>query len=294
MTTPESGAAAARSEPAEYVHLWAESFAQVLGQIHGSPLACVALEDIPEGVASAGADDLWILAACSGGLRGEMSLRLAPESIVRLAQIFLNGAVETNTSMTAEMTAEHRDAVLELLRQVAGRVTDSLKARWGEVQIRIETASDPSWPASSTVWLRAGESESFSHLEVQLSAALVAGLRTEPKSAPPSSDTLPAAPAAAVPLADSVPPGAPVPYDPGVNLDLLMDVELALTLRFGSRRLLLREVLDLGPGSVVELDRQVQEPVDVLLDGRVVAKGEVVVLGGNYAVRVIEVAPAEG
>lgn len=70
-----------------------------------------------------------------------------------------------------------------------------------------------------------------------------------------------------------------------------MDVELALTLRFGSRRLLLREVLDLNPGSVVDLDRQVQEPVDVLLDGRLVAQGEVVVLEGNYGVRITAVAP---
>jgi flagellar motor switch protein FliN/FliY len=71
-----------------------------------------------------------------------------------------------------------------------------------------------------------------------------------------------------------------------------MDVELAVTLRFGSRRLLLREVLDLIPGSVVDLDRQVEEPVDILLDGRLIARGEVVVLDGNYGVRVTEVAPA--
>jgi len=71
-----------------------------------------------------------------------------------------------------------------------------------------------------------------------------------------------------------------------------MDVELAVTLRFGSRRLLLREVLDLNTGSVVDLDRQVQEPIDMLLDGRVVARGEIIVLDGNYGLRVTEVAPA--
>jgi flagellar motor switch protein FliN/FliY len=72
---------------------------------------------------------------------------------------------------------------------------------------------------------------------------------------------------------------------------VLVDVELAVTLRFGSRRMLLREVLDLSPGIVVELDRQVQEPVDMLLDGRVVARGEVVLLDGNYGLRVTEIAP---
>lgn len=73
-----------------------------------------------------------------------------------------------------------------------------------------------------------------------------------------------------------------------------MNVDLAVTLRFGSRRLLLREVLDLNPGAVVELDRQVEEPVDVLLDGRLVARGEVVVMDGNYGVRVTEIAPSGG
>jgi flagellar motor switch protein FliN/FliY len=74
-----------------------------------------------------------------------------------------------------------------------------------------------------------------------------------------------------------------------VNLDLVMDVELNVTLRFGRRRLTLREVLDLTSGSVVELDRQVEEPVELLLDGVVIAKGEAVVIDGNYGLRVTEV-----
>jgi len=85
--------------------------------------------------------------------------------------------------------------------------------------------------------------------------------------------------------------------DPAVegNLDLLMDVALEVTLRFGERNLLLREILELGAGSVVELDRKVGEPADLLLDGRIVARGEVVVVDGNYGLRVLEViTPAAG
>jgi flagellar motor switch protein FliN/FliY len=72
---------------------------------------------------------------------------------------------------------------------------------------------------------------------------------------------------------------------------LLRDVELAVTLCFGVRQMVLREVLDLTPGAVVELDRQIGEPVDLLLDGRLLARGEVVVVGGNYGLRVTEIAP---
>jgi flagellar motor switch protein FliN/FliY len=74
-----------------------------------------------------------------------------------------------------------------------------------------------------------------------------------------------------------------------VNLDLVMDVELSVTLRFGQRQLTLREVMDLTSGSVVELDRQVEEPVELLLNGTVIARGEAVVIDGNYGLRVTEV-----
>ena len=73
------------------------------------------------------------------------------------------------------------------------------------------------------------------------------------------------------------------------NLDLVLNVELNVTLRFGQRLLSLREVLDLTTGSVVELDRQVEEPIELLLDGKVIARGEAVVIDGNYGLRVTEV-----
>jgi len=62
-----------------------------------------------------------------------------------------------------------------------------------------------------------------------------------------------------------------------------------VTLRFGQRQLSLREVLDLTSGSVVELDRQVDEPIELVLDGRVVARGEAVIIDGNYGMRVTQV-----
>jgi flagellar motor switch protein FliN/FliY len=74
-----------------------------------------------------------------------------------------------------------------------------------------------------------------------------------------------------------------------VNLKLVMDVELNVSLRFGQRQMPLREVLELVSGSVIELDRQVDEPVELLLDGKVIARGEAVVVDGNYGLRVTEI-----
>jgi flagellar motor switch protein FliN/FliY len=74
-----------------------------------------------------------------------------------------------------------------------------------------------------------------------------------------------------------------------VNLNLVLDVQLNMSLRFGQRQLPLREVLELASGSVVELDRQVDDPVELLLDGRVIARGEAVIVDGNYGLRVTEI-----
>lgn len=73
-------------------------------------------------------------------------------------------------------------------------------------------------------------------------------------------------------------------------LNLLYDLELDATLQFGSREVPLREVLELGPGDVVELNRHVSEPVDLVVGDRIIARGEVVVVSGNFALRVTEVA----
>jgi flagellar motor switch protein FliN/FliY len=74
------------------------------------------------------------------------------------------------------------------------------------------------------------------------------------------------------------------------TMALMNDIELEATLQFGSRELTLREVLELSPGDVVELDRHVSEPVDLVVGDRIVARGEVVVASGNFAIRITEVA----
>ncbi len=83
-------------------------------------------------------------------------------------------------------------------------------------------------------------------------------------------------------------PAQPASLSPG--LELLLDVELDASLRFGCREMPLGEILDLGPGDVVELDRHVTDPVDLIVGDKIVARGEVVLVNGNFGLRVTEVA----
>jgi flagellar motor switch protein FliN len=269
------------SDDAAFVQVWAQALSEVLGQITSTAVPCLPLSAPPAQLPPAVDADQWIACTCSGAVRGEMSLRLNPAVVLGFAQVFMSEPAAPEV----ELTPDHREAVVELFRQVAGLVATSAKARWGEIKLQIETSSGaPSWSASSTSWLQAGKEETADALvEVHLSAALVAALRQENR------------PAATPPVAAS--PAPPPPLSSALaeeqnKLALLMDVELAMTLRFGARRMILREILDLCPGAVVELDRQVKDPVELLLDGRLVARGEVVVIEGNYGLRVTEVLSA--
>ncbi len=71
--------------------------------------------------------------------------------------------------------------------------------------------------------------------------------------------------------------------------DMLLDLELDARLLFGSREMPLAELLDLGIGEVLELDRNVSDPVDLVVGDRIVARGEVVVVAGKFGLQILEV-----
>lgn len=73
------------------------------------------------------------------------------------------------------------------------------------------------------------------------------------------------------------------------TLDLLLDVELPVSVSFGRARVALKDVLKLTSGSIVELNRSVSDPVEVIVNNCVIARGEVVVVDGNYGIRIQEI-----
>lgn len=73
------------------------------------------------------------------------------------------------------------------------------------------------------------------------------------------------------------------------NMNLLMDVQMTLTVELGRTKMYIKEILGLGEGSIIELDKLAGEPVDLLINGRLIAKGEVVVIDENFGVRVTDI-----
>lgn len=79
-----------------------------------------------------------------------------------------------------------------------------------------------------------------------------------------------------------------------VDLEMLLDIPLEVTVELGRRRMLLRDLLNLKKGSVLELEKEASEPFDILVNGQLVAKGEVVVQEDKLGIRILEiVSPAE-
>jgi flagellar motor switch protein FliN len=166
----------------------------------------------------------------------------------------------------------------ELLREVAHAACGELLAKTGK-NCRVEAfeAIEGDSKASRAFQLKCGDRTWTILVRDEVRS-------TRPGNATP--DPLARQPGAAAGTVQSQSP----PPSVSRGVELLLDVELEASLRFGCREMPLSEILDLGPGDVVQLDRHVSDPVDLIVGDKIVARGEVVLVNGNFGLRVTEVA----
>jgi flagellar motor switch protein FliN/FliY len=105
--------------------------------------------------------------------------------------------------------------------------------------------------------------------------------------------TLPGGPATPAATFQPLAGGSPFADVDPRRLHLLRDVEMGISVELGRTRMTVQDVLSLAPGVVLELDRAAGSPVDVLVNGTLMARGEVVVVDEEFAVRITEVVTAE-
>ncbi|HEY2861244.1 MAG TPA: FliM/FliN family flagellar motor switch protein [Terracidiphilus sp.] len=165
----------------------------------------------------------------------------------------------------------------ELLREVADAAAGELLARTGmKCHVDSFSETDAEGAVTQAFQLKAGERGWTILVRDQLAKALE---KTQPATPP--------GPVASTHDGKSVQDTAAT-LSPG--LELLLDVELEATLRFGCRELPLGEILELGSGDVVQLDRHISDPADLIVGDKIVARGEVVLVNGNFGLRVTEIA----
>ncbi len=208
-----------------------------------------------------------------GALNGCHLLGFNSAAVTELLRLFL----QDETLVASDSDPSQPEALEELVRQWAGLAATVLKPRFGEVTLELNPG--PPSPAAAKTFAQLLSATGGSR---QITVLLQVESNEAAASEPPAPLQVPA-------VHESSSSQVQALLRDG-NLGLLMDVELGVMLRFGRRQALLREVLELAPGAVLELDREIQEPVDLLLNNRIIARGEVVVVDGNYGLRVTEVA----
>ncbi len=253
----------------DYPKLWVDSVCEVLSKIANTRFQAKAAE-APDAEAS---DSPLCCALFTLGppVSGEQAVCFSEKDGLKLSQLFGGEPLAEG----AAFDAERREAVAELFRQVGGTaalaLSEGLKTK---VEANLTRMELPAWLQPPRlgkpfhIWSATDPTPLL--LSIHLSPELDEALRsTEGDSATVSSSV--------------VTPAKPQ------NLEFLRQVELPVTLRFGRREMLLREILELTPGTVLELEARIEEPVELLVGQRLIARGEVVVVEGCYGLRVTEV-----
>jgi flagellar motor switch protein FliN len=177
--------------------------------------------------------------------------------------------------------ADARNTWMEVLSQALSSLARSTGGVLGR-EINCGSGSEQTPPADADEWvqIRLRFEAPLPPLWLTLGTALLAALESAAGLAPPP---------AAGPETGASPAGGGYPR----TLDLLLDVELPVSISFGRTQIPMRDVLKLTTGSIVELNRDVSDPVEVLVNQSLIARGEVVVIDGNYGVRIQEVVSAQ-
>jgi len=251
---------------------------------------------------------------------GKMYFAMSKSEVATLSDLMLMG------SGHSDYTDEHKDAICEIINQITGScitVMDSqihLALDFGQASVNDFSGKNDGLKgcAVATVLVKIEEFPDKKILIV-LDSNLFSAIRSKmsTKMSYASADTslaslgLSSAPAPA-PVAGGAPAptggGAPVAAPPALMpqqsggpfgstgnkaLDLLMDIELPIVIELGRTQMSLKRILELGPGAIVEMDRLAGEPVDILINGKVVARGEVVVVDENFGVRILALVSPE-
>jgi flagellar motor switch protein FliN len=217
----------------------------------------------------------------------EQAFQISPEALVwvgaprttweHAAALMLKAAgLEPASGKDEGVETEARKTWQEILGQWLSMLARSVSSLLGREVLCASGAehAPPSEPGEWAVVSMEFPDGAKTALAVTISATLCKLLIAPPPVAAPDPD-IQAEPAAPTPGAKTPP-----------TMELLLDVELPVSISFGRTELPLKEVLKLTTGSIVELNRAVNEPVEILVNHCLVARGEVVVVDGNYGVRV--------
>lgn len=280
---------------------FAESMASVFSMLTGREfqLKSAPGETVdPHGAAALhGAATILVKANYQKGLNGTLFFTLPLKEGTMLVDLMLGG----EGASAEELVGDSKDALAETFNQVMGSANQTLSDLAGETFAiaNVDILALPPDGAAFAEQLGQGPFQSialptaqdalnttihllFPDLLLQQLKRKLGLAETPAQAALPPPPAPAAAPAHRAPVASG-----PLP-DSG-NLDLLLDIQLPVVVRMGQTEMQMGELLKLTPGSILELNRSADAPVEMLVNGKHIARGEVVVVDGNFAFRITEI-----
>jgi flagellar motor switch protein FliN/FliY len=262
---------------------WSEGFLEALRALDPSGVAAdlqLEVQDPNPALWAAWGEPLWLQLTCDAAEGASITAGCTRETAHEIAKIISAGSDSGDENPPG--------AYQELLGQAAGFLGTAASAKLKKV-VRLDapTACSPLAADEAALGIeflfRIAETNHLLALvpNVSMLAAIAAAVQGKASQEEPAE----AAPKAG-PVSSDKGGGPVLSQNAQYNLELLLEVELDLSVSFGETVLPLQDVLKLASGSIVELNRSAADPVDLLVNNSVIARGEVVVVDGNYGVRV--------
>ena len=225
-----------------------------------------------------------------GDLSGRMAMVMSPTLGTALSDMMLGGEGESKPTMDADDI----DAVKEIVSNIFGALSTAMKAQKEFPDLTFEVTDIRFFEENEEIDL----DDYSTLLAFKFSLGMINGifmtLLDEPLEAllddGAVTDRHAAAPETTQPSeAGDDEASLPVDESEMKNIGLILDVKLPLRVRIGSKKMLLKDVLSMDIGSVIELDQLANDPLEILVDDKVVAFGEVVIVDGNFGVQITQI-----
>ena len=224
----------------------------------------------------------------AGSLKGRLAWIAEKPVVLQLAQALMSEPTDPSVSFSET----HLEAFAELLRQIAGLSVTAWKQEVGlEAELIFQAGSVEGFaPSQGATYRVSGEKFPEVSLQLLLDSDFCAALNALPFQVEPAAPAVLQPPtdretsaASAQEINQRLPPLPP-------SLELVLDAEMPACIRLGTREMLVRDVAALVPGMVVELNRMVHEPMELLVANRSLARGELVLVDGRLGLRITQVA----
>ena len=239
----------------------------------------VSIADTSEAIGDIKTPVADILVEVSGEGSGDIRFLIPPECATALGDMMLAGEGEEKS----DMNDEDLDAIKEIVSNIVGSLSTALSAQqelpklnFSVSDIKFQTEADSNW---SSYVFRADldfEINSKKYKWVVLFNKDIYGVLNKDQASASNSSSPSASELA-------------MENDELQNLKLLLDVKLNLRVRIGTKKMLLKDVLSMDIGSIVELNQLANEPLDILVDNKKIAEGEVVIVDGNFGIQITSI-----